>query len=412
VGNRLRRSRLAAQTEPRAKPAPPESGTASGAAASLTRPRYRWLVLAVGTAAQASFSVVLIGMPVLAPALRDRYDLGVAGVGGVLAAATAGMTVSLLPWGIAADRVGERVAIALGLGGAASALVGAAFAPSVEVLVPLLVLAGLAGASVNAASGRAVMHWFGPEERGLALGIRQAAIPIGGAIGALLLPVLGLQAGFLAMAGGCLVAAVAGAIALREAGGEIGELGRPLRDARTWWLSFGSSLLLVGQIAVIGFVVLFLHDERGLSPSAAAAVLAVIQLIGIAIRIGAGWWSDLLGSRIVPLRRLGVALGLTVAGAALLVDAPLAALVPVLVAAGALGLSWNGLSFTAAAEFAGRARSGAAIGLQQTALAVSYTLAAIGFATVVDATSWRIGFALAAICPLLGSGVLGRLVER
>jgi predicted MFS family arabinose efflux permease len=223
--------------------------------------------------------------------------------------------------------------------------------------------------------------------------------------------VLGLQAGLLAMAGGCLAAAVAGGIALREAGGEIGELGRPLRDARTWWLSLGSSLLLVGQIAVIGFVVLFLHDERGLSPSAAAAVLAVIQLLGIGIRIGAGWWSDRLGSRIRPLRQLGLALTVALGAAALLVDATVVLLVPVLVAAGTLGLSWNGLSFTAAAELAGRARSGAAIGLQQTALGLSYTVAAIAFAAVVDATSWRLGFALAALGPLAGAGVLGRLAR-
>ena len=372
---------------------------------------YRWVVLAVGTAAQASFSVVLIGMSALAPALQDRYGLGVAGIGVVLGATSAGMTVSLLLWGIAADRVGERIAIALGLGGAAAALAGAAYAASVGVLVGLLALAGLAGASVNAASGRAVMHWFGPEERGLALGIRQAAIPIGGAAGAVALPALGVRAGFLAMAGGCLAAALAGAVALREAGGELGELGRPLRDSRTWWLSFASSLLLVGQIAVIGFVVLFLHEERGLSPTAAAAVLAVTQLFGIAIRIGAGWWSDRLGSRIVPLRRLGIALALVLAAVAALVDATLLVLVPVLVAAGTLGLSWNGLSFTAAAEFAGRARSGAAIGLQQTALAVSYTVAAIAFAAVVDATSWRVGFGLAALGPLAGAVALGRLAR-
>jgi len=41
-----------------------------------------------------------------------------------------------------------------------------------------------------------------------------------------------------------------------------------------------------------------------------------------------------------------------------------------MVAGGVLAMSWNGLSFTAAAELAGRARSGASLGLQQTALAV------------------------------------------
>ena len=52
----------------------------------------------------------------------------------------------------------------------------------------LLVLAGALGASVNAASGRAVMGWFHARERGLALGIRQTAIPIGGAAAAAGLP--------------------------------------------------------------------------------------------------------------------------------------------------------------------------------------------------------------------------------
>jgi MFS family permease len=373
---------------------------------------YRWVVLAVGTAAQASFSVVLIGLPALAPALQDRYDIGVAGVGVVLASVSAGMTLSLLPWGLLADKIGERRAIAVGLAGASASLAAAAFAPTAAALVVLLALTGVSGASVNAASGRAVMHWFEADERGLALGIRQAAIPIGGAIAAVLMPVLGLRSGFLAMSAGCLGAALLGAVALRETGAESEELGRPLRDARVWWLSLGSSLFCVGQISLIAFVVLFLHVERGVSPRAAAAVLALTQVLGIASRVVAGWWSDRLGNRIVPLRLLGAALGLTVAGVAVLVEAPLAALVPLLVVAGTLGLSWNGLSFTAAAEIAGRARSGAAIGLQQTALGIAYTLAAIGFAVIVDASSWRAGFALAALCPLAGCALLGRVVVR
>jgi sugar phosphate permease len=367
----------------------------------------------VGTAAQASVSIVLIGLPAVAPALRDRYELGIDGVGVVLAAASAGMMLTLLPWGLAADRIGERRAVGLGLGACSGALAGAAIASGLTTLIALLVAAGAAGAAVNAASGRAVMRWFGPAERGLALGIRQAAIPIGGTVGALVLPALSLRAAFLVMAGTCVAGAIAGLAALRETVvPETGELGRPLRDPRMWWLSLGSSLVLVGQTSVIGFVVLFLHEERGLSPTRAAAVLATIHALGIVIRIAAGWWSDWLGSRIGPLRLLSVALGLAVAGAAVLLDAPLQVLVPVLVAAGVLGLSWNSLSFTAAAEIAGHARSGAAIGLQQTALAVSGSITSIAFAAIVDAISWRVGFALAALCPLVGFGVFGRLGGR
>ena len=57
-----------------------------------------------------------------------------------------------------------------------------------------------------------------------------------------------------------------------------------------------------------------------------------------------------------------------VAGRDALLDAPLVVLLPVLVAAGVLSMSWNSLSFAAAVELAGHGRSGVAIGLQQTLL--------------------------------------------
>ena len=67
------------------------------------------------------------------------------------------------------------------------------------------------GAGVNAASGRAVMAWFGADERGLALGIRQMAVPLGGAVAALALPALtshiSLHAAFDGLAFACLAAA-------------------------------------------------------------------------------------------------------------------------------------------------------------------------------------------------------------
>ena len=44
----------------------------------------RWVVLAVGTVAQASQAAVLFGLAVLAPALRDRYHLSLTEVGVML----------------------------------------------------------------------------------------------------------------------------------------------------------------------------------------------------------------------------------------------------------------------------------------------------------------------------------------
>src|SRR5439155_10424592 len=151
----------------------------------------------------------------------------------------------------------------------------------------------------------------------------------------------------------------------------------------------GGGLCLVAQLAVAGFVVLFLHAERGFSRGAAAGVLAGVQVLAAALRIGGGRWSDVVGSRVRPLRLVGLASSVTLAVATALLSAPTVLLVGAFVLAGGVAMAWNGLSFTAAAELAGRARSGAALGMQQTALAASGALVPPAFAAVVAVSSWR-----------------------
>jgi nitrate/nitrite transporter NarK len=269
---------------------------------------------------------------------------------------------------------------------------------------------------VNAASGRAVMGWFEERQRGFALGIRQTAVPLGGMVAALALPPIaaawGVRGGLVALACGCLAWALAGLSGLREApeiDEELSDLAHPLKDSRIWRLSIGSGLILGAQASILGFVVLFLHGERGLSTAEAGGILALIQLVGAALRILSGRWSDHVRARIAPLRQLALALAVSLVVTAALTGAPLAVLLPALVVAGALSLSWNALSFTAAAELAGRARSGAALGFQQTALSVASTAAPPLFAAVVAASSWGVGFGLAALFPLAGLAVLRRL---
>jgi MFS family permease len=233
---------------------------------------------------------------------------------------------------------------------------------------------------VNAASGRAVMQWFPASERGFALGVRQTAIPVGGLISALVLPALALRSAFVFLAALCVAGALFGAAVIRERKGsaeddvlEARGLGATLRDHRLW--------LLCG-------------------------VLAGVQVVAAAMRIGGGRWSDRLGSRIRPLRIVGVASAITLAVAVVLLSAPLPLLIASFVLAGGLAMSWNGLSFTAAAEIAGRARAGAALGMQQSALAAAGAIVPPAFAAIVAASSWRLGFALSAVFPLAGVALL------
>ena len=115
------------------------------------------------------------------------------------------------------------------------------------------------------------MAWFPASELGLALGIRQTAIPIGGAVAAATLPALasagGTRLAFLFLAGSCAVGALVAAVFVRAGGRSRAGAGRR-RCARCasswmWLLGTGTGLYLVAQIAIIGFVVLFLHEHRG-----------------------------------------------------------------------------------------------------------------------------------------------------
>ena len=349
----------------------------------------------------------------MAPLLRREYGLSLAQTGLLVSMQLLGSIGSLIPWGIAADRFGERAVLLVGLAGSGAALIAAGSAGSFAGLAVLLGAAGAAGASVQSASGRAVSHWFPPEQRGLALAIRQTAIPVSGFLASLALPPVGsVRWGFATLGIAALAGAAVGALVLRE-GPQPGPAPvtgpAPLRDGRLWRLSLGSSLVLAPQLCVVGFTVLLLHERRGLSTGAAAAVLAVMQFLAIGGRVGAGRWSDVVGSRIAPLRRIALGAASLIAAAGLLLGAPLALLLPVLVVGGVLAMSWNSLSFAAAVELAGHARSGVAIGFQQTLLNVPGAAYPPLFGALVAATSWRVGLLAVALFPFAGWCVLGGL---
>ncbi|HWG93881.1 MAG TPA: MFS transporter [Mycobacteriales bacterium] len=369
----------------------------------MTPPRYRWVVLAAGAFAQASSAAVLQSLPGLAPQLRDEFGLQLTGLGVLLASVTVGLVATLLLWGAAADRFGERRVMAAGLVLVVAALLAVTRTSSVGPLMAWLTLAGAACGSVNAASGRAVLGWFPPAERGLAMGLRQTSLPLGAGLAAALLPPLaqarGLDAAFLAMAGAAAVSAVVVVALVREAPGQlVREPGgaSPLRDPAVRRLSLVSFLLVVPQFTVVAFVVVYLVDEQAFAVATAALVLAAVQVSGGLGRVVAGRWSDRLGSRLVPLRRIALAVtGLFVVTAAL--DAAgTAAVVPLLVVAGVVAISWNGLAFTAVGELAGPGRAGTALGAQNTAVAVSAAVTPPLVALVVSRSSWAAGYLLAA----------------
>jgi sugar phosphate permease len=336
-----------------------------------------------------------------------------------VACPTAGLLLTLVAWGAAADRWGERVVLGTGLLLAGLVLVAATAARQTIVLGGCLVLAGAAGGSVYAASGRLILGWFGRHERGLAMGIRQSSQPLGVAVAAVTLPTLaahGRPAALLFLGSFCLAAAALVAIAVRDPA-------RPDRAAQAqsrslyrtpvlWRIHSASALLVVPQFTVATFALVFLVDARHWHPALAGRLLAIAQLLGAAARLGAGYWSDRTGSRLAPMRILAV----TTAGIMIALAAAAAAgsalAIPALLVAGVVAVSTNGLAFTAVAEYAGPFRAGRALGIQNTGQNAFAAATPPLLAVAIGAAGYGASLAVVALFPLVAAAFVPVSAER
>ncbi|MDM0021376.1 MFS transporter [Variovorax saccharolyticus] len=394
-------------------------------------PSHRWKVLAAGVAANAAFSVAFSGIPMTAVLMRTGYRLDNATLGLVLGLMGLGIAVSELPWGLLTDRWGDRPVLLTGLGATAAALVGMAClaapsgsqVPGIDWLGSGLLLVGLLGGSVNGASGRAVMVWFAEGERGLAMSIRQTAVPLGGALGALLLPAVALRFGFAAMYG--LLAALCALSALlawawvhepapsaQRAASPIGakpaRQDGPLRDARVWRLVAGIGILCAPQFAVLSFGTVFLHDFGHAGLAAIAAAMTVVQIGAMAMRVWSGRWTDRRRNRPAYLRAcslLSVLLFSALAALALAGEAaggasgPLRALLIGLLALSGICVSaWHGVAYTELATLAGAARAGTALGMANTSVFLVCFLTPLGIPHLLALRGWPLVWLVAAAC--------------
>jgi len=376
--------------------------------------RRFWRIVTVVTVWHVAASVCYYAVYAGTPLFRDTFALSGVEVGFVIAALTAGYALSLLPFGVATDRYGERVTLTLGLFGLGLGTTAVALAPNYPLLLTAAVLLGSMYGSATPGTNKAVFDRIDPGLQHRAIGIKQVGPTVGSAAGALLVTGLaGLyfrQAGFLAAAGIGLVVAVAFGAVYRGATQDAGAYPdfRGLVSNRTFVVLLASGVCLGAAFyTTTGYTVLFVEESIGATVAVGGLVLAAVQIAGSAGKVVAGVLADVLPG--APQTRTSAILSVQAAAGGVLylalprVETPLAA-GAVFVGLGVSVLGASGLYYSCLSTLVADERLGAASAAGQLAVTASGLFAPPAFGYLVDAVGYWAGWGLLGGLSFLAAG--------
>jgi MFS transporter, ACS family, hexuronate transporter len=365
-------------------------------------------------AAQFLVAIVPLGVGALAPFLRTEYGLQRSQVGLTTATIFVAVAACSVPAGRVADAVGVGRAILASCLVVAAGTLGLGLLTTPVALGAALLLVGVGYSLISPATNKGVIGAAPARLRGRAMGVKQMGVTAGAAVAAATLPLgvqeIGITATLVILAA---VIAAAGAAAATVVGRVVGRrttdaaredpragvARRPDPARRRRVLRLGAAVggMVAAQHVVATYLTLFLVDRRGMSLTAAAALLTVLHLSGTIARLGWGWVSDLLGSPLITMAAIGsVSIAALLALATIGAAVPAVALVALVIVLGTATQGGNAVYQVAIAE-EDVERAGWASGV---GMALGFTGAIVAppvFGASVDASgSYAVGLALTA----------------
>jgi MFS family permease len=380
----------------------------------------RWTLLTVLTCAYGLGAFGMLGASPLTPSLVDGFTLSRLDVAFIVPSVYVGGLLFSLPGGHLADRWGVRPTLlgALALGGLG--LLAAALAPRFALFLLCLVVAGSGWSIVNPVLGKAIVDVFPLTERGLAMGIKQMGLTLGGMAAALALPPIAVRWGWRAAVAACALAVTLPVIAAWR---PLAPLARPTvaptaTAAMSWaWtrrpallIVFGAGVVLgMVQSAVLAYLPLFSVQALGFSHVGAGVLIAASQAGGALSRVVLGAASDRWSSgRRPPWLVLTSALAAAIFAVYAWVPtaAPLWAGV-LAFAAGVGAYGWVGIYFIISAEAGGVTEPGLLSGVSFAAIVVGLLSGAPLFGVILNVfDSYRAAWAAFALLSALVAAVV------
>ncbi|HEX5451318.1 MAG TPA: MFS transporter [Candidatus Limnocylindrales bacterium] len=370
----------------------------------------RSLAASIAVTAVVALPSLLVGG--LAVLIQQDLDFGEAELGIAIAASFATGACIAVPAGRMAERIGPRRTTWLGLTFAFVALLGIGLvARSWPILVLFLIFAGAGVTTVQLGLNVLLARAVPPRRQGLAFGTKQAAVPFASLLAGLALPVIGLTVGWQVafVLGAVLVPVVALGLPdaaparLRADGPTDGSA--PL--AGLVLLMVGVALASAGGNSAPAFTVASAVNH-GVEPSVAGLILAFGSLVGILVRVTAGWVGDRLGrgSLLLVVALIGVG-SIAYVGLALTDHPVLIAIFTALAFGG--GWGWGGLILLALTRTSPTA-PGRAMGIVQVGPMTGAVLGPLVFGTLAEQVSFTAAWGAMALLALLGFATI--LVSR
>lgn len=383
--------------------------TASYAEADVRRTAGPPEAIAFATAALTVATVSLFALPAFADTLSDDLALSSLEVGLLTSALALSYTAVQVPGGVLGSAIGLNRAFALGLAILAVGFVGSAIADSFPALLSLRALTGF-GAGMLLPLASALAAAVAAEEgdaRGQ--GVLGTGWGLGYVLSLLALPLVfeGWRPAFAAVGGLAAVGAVYAGLRLPaakrpNARAALREAAAGLSSGAPWLLGACLFGLILGNVGIGAWIIVFVGEVHGLSGTGASALASLIGFGLLPASIAGALVAQRVGPRPVVLASCG-AMVLAIA----LVAAPLG--IPGL-AVGLFMVGWfSGLPFGVILALArvtargpGKRAQGAMVGVINGIGVLAGVAAPPLVAVVSEVTSFRVAFAAMLVGPAVG----------
>ncbi|HFK1703368.1 TPA: MFS transporter [Bacillus paranthracis] len=280
---------------------------------------YKWVMLIVATIAQTTATLITYGVGVFALFWKEEYALTNTESGLLVSVVNVGPLFCMLFVGRLLDQYNEKILISISSFLLGSSLLLTNIVRGFNGLLFVLLLIGMFYSVSQPGGSKVILKWFRKENRGLAMGIRQAGIPIGGALAGVLIPFLTVQYNMTyainSIACICIMGGVLFFLFYKEP--YVQEEARKGHNNISFWMElkvvickkelypiYITGICMISlQMVLVGHFMKFLAGEQSITSIVAGTVFSVMFFSGMIGRIALAAISDVLykGNRRIPL---------------------------------------------------------------------------------------------------------------